>query len=54
LYASHLPRAYYVPRPFHPPRLDHPNNVWWSVQVMKLLVMQSSPASCRFLLLRSK
>jgi len=23
----------------------HPNNIWWSAQVMKLLIMQSSPAS---------
>jgi hypothetical protein len=26
----------------------------WSVQVMKLLIMQSSPASCHFLSLKSK
>jgi len=24
---------------------DHPGNVWWSVQVLKLLIMQSSPAT---------
>jgi hypothetical protein len=33
-------------RPSHPPWLDHPNNVWWSMDVMKLLAVQSSPASC--------
>jgi hypothetical protein len=27
----------------------HPNNIRWSIQVTKLLIMQSSPASCRFL-----
>jgi hypothetical protein len=34
--------------------LDHPNNTWWSVQVMKLLITQSSPISRHFLPLRSK
>jgi len=24
---------------------NHPNNIWWSVQVMKILTMQSSPVS---------
>jgi hypothetical protein len=41
-------------RPSHPPPFDHPNNSGWSVQVMKLLIMQSSPASCHFLPTRSK
>jgi len=41
--------------PSHPPWLNHPNNIiWWSVQVMKFLVTQSSSASCYFLPLRSK
>jgi hypothetical protein len=34
--------------------LDHTNNILWSVQVMELLIMQSSPASHHFLPLRSK
>jgi len=38
----------------HSPWFDHSNNIWWSVQVMKLLIMQSSLASCFFLSLRSK
>jgi hypothetical protein len=29
----------------HPLWSDHPNNIWWSLQVMKLLIMQSSSAS---------
>jgi hypothetical protein len=33
--------------------MDHPNNMWWNIQVMKLLIMQSSPA-CPFLPLTSK
>jgi len=33
---------------------DHHYNIWWSVQVMKLLIMQPLPASCHFPLLKSK
>jgi hypothetical protein len=43
-----------LPFPSHPAWFDYPNNIWWSVQDMKLLIMQSSPASCHFLPLRSK
>jgi hypothetical protein len=25
---------------------DHPNDIWWWVQIIKLLIMQSSPLSC--------
>jgi hypothetical protein len=39
--------------PSHPPWFHHPNNIWSRVQVLKLLVMQISPASCHFLSLRS-
>jgi hypothetical protein len=28
----------------HPPWFDHPNNIWWSTQVMKIIILQSSPA----------
>jgi hypothetical protein len=28
----------------HCPWFDHPNNVWWNMEVMKLLIMQTSPA----------
>jgi hypothetical protein len=41
---SHLSSACYIPCPPHPPWFDHPNNFWWSVQVMKLLIMQCFPA----------
>jgi len=30
-----------------------PTNIWWSIKLMKLLIMQSSPASRHFLTLRS-
>jgi hypothetical protein len=43
-----------MPNPHHSPSFDHPNHIWWSVQSMKLLIMQSFPASHHFLLLRSK
>jgi hypothetical protein len=28
-----------MPCPSHPPWFDHPNNIWWSVQIIKFLVM---------------
>jgi len=41
-------------RPTHLTWPDHPNNVWWRVQIMKLLIIQSFPASRHFLPLRSE
>jgi hypothetical protein len=38
----HLSRACYMPRPSHPPWFHHPNNIFRSVQVMQVLIMQSS------------
>jgi hypothetical protein len=52
LYAFFISHACYMPRPS--PWFDHPHNIWWSVQVIKLLIVQSPPASCHFLPLRSK
>jgi len=37
----------------HPPWFDYPNNIWRSVQVMKLLIIQYFLASCLFLRLSS-
>jgi hypothetical protein len=34
--------------------IDQPNNIWWGVQVIKLLSMQSSPPPCYFATLRPK
>jgi hypothetical protein len=41
----------YVLRQFHPPWVNRPDNktIWLIVQVMELLIMQSSPASHHFL-----
>jgi len=50
---SHLSHACYIPTP-HPNWFNHPNNTLLSVQVMKLLIMQPSPASHHFLTLRSE
>jgi len=46
--------AYYMHHPSHYPWFHDPNNIWWSLQDMKLLIMQSSPASRHFLPLRCK
>jgi hypothetical protein len=51
IYISHLSHAGYMLHPPHPPWFDHHNNIWWSVQIMNLFIMQSSPASCHLLLL---
>jgi hypothetical protein len=51
---SHLSHAYYMSYLSLSPWFDHPNNIWLSVQVAKLLIMQSSPASHHFLPLMSK
>jgi hypothetical protein len=45
---SQLSHACYIPRLSHTPWLEQPNNIWWRVQIMKLLIMQSSPASRHF------
>jgi hypothetical protein len=45
---------FYMLRPSYIPWLDHPNNICWNVQVMKFLIMQSSPASPHFPPLRPK
>jgi hypothetical protein len=42
---SLLSHACYMPLPSHPPWFNHPNNIWWSVQVMELLIIQCARAS---------
>jgi len=49
---SHVPYVLHA-LPFHSPWLNHPN-IRWSVHVMKLLIMQSSPDFHCFLPPRSK
>jgi hypothetical protein len=38
--------ACYVLCPSHPPGFDYPI-IWWEVEIMKILIMQFSPVSCR-------
>ena len=39
LYTSLLaPHMRYMPRPSHSFRFYHPNNIWWAVQIIKLLI----------------
>jgi len=45
----HHHNAHYMPHPSHPPYFDHSNNIWWNVQVTKLLISQPPPGSRHFL-----
>ena len=36
---SPLPHMCYMPHPSHSSWFDHPNNIWWEVQIIKLLIM---------------
>ena len=40
-----LPCMYHMPRPAHHPCIRHLNNIWWAVEIMKLLSMQFFPCS---------
>jgi hypothetical protein len=33
------PHRCYMSRPSHSSRFDHPNNIWWGVQIIKLLIV---------------
>jgi hypothetical protein len=51
---SPLPHTCHMPRPSLSSWLDHPHNIWWGVQFMKLLIMQSFLFRCYVVRLRSK
>jgi hypothetical protein len=51
LYALSLPCRLHTHCPFYPPTFDQ-LNIWPRVQIMKLLIMQFSPASFHFLCFR--
>ena len=53
LYAS-LPHTCYMPYPSQSSWLDHPSDIWWGVQSIKLVVMQSSPLPCYLVPVRLK
>ena len=48
------PHTCYIPRPSHSSWFYHPNNIWWAVQITKLLIMQFSPLPCYLVPLRPK
>ena len=41
-----LPHTCYMPHPSHSSLFRYPYNIWLGVQIIKLLVMQSSPLPC--------
>ena len=43
---SPLTLTCHMPYPSHLSLFDHLNKIWWAAQIMKLLIMQSSPVSC--------
>jgi hypothetical protein len=43
LRTSPVSHSCHTPRPSHSSQFDHPNNIWWEVQILKLLIMYSSP-----------
>jgi hypothetical protein len=53
-YISRLYHPCYMPHSSHPSWFDHSNNILWSVQVIKLLTMQSFTTFLPFLPVRSK
>ena len=54
VYTSPLHHTRYMSRPSHSSRFYHPNNIWWAVQIIKLLIMQFSPLPCYLVPLRPK
>jgi hypothetical protein len=43
LYVTLLSRTRYMLRLYHSSRFDHPKNIWWEVQIIKLIIMLLSP-----------
>jgi hypothetical protein len=43
-----------MPRPYNSSWFYHPHNIWWGVQIMKLLIMKCSPIHCYLVSLRPK
>jgi hypothetical protein len=42
IFSTTILYACYMPHPSYPPWFDHPNNIWWRVQIIKLLIIQFS------------
>ena len=54
VYTPSHPYKCYMSRPSHSFRFLHPNNIWWGVQITKLLIMCFSPYPCSLVPLRPK
>ena len=55
LYCNHaVPHTCYIPQPSQTSWFYHLNNIWWEVQVIKFLIMLSSPFLCYPVPLRPK
>ena len=52
VYTSSIPHTCCLPSPSHSSRFDHTNNIWWAVQIIKLLIMLFSPLLCHLVPLR--
>jgi hypothetical protein len=39
MYTPFLPHTCFMPHPSHSSRFDHQNNIWWGVEMIKLLSM---------------
>jgi hypothetical protein len=50
--ASVLPHVCHMTSQLTPSLFDQPNTIWWGTQIMKRLVMQSSPVPCSHVSLR--
>jgi hypothetical protein len=35
--------SFYMPQPYNSSSFNHPNNIWWSVQIIMLFIIHSSP-----------
>jgi len=51
---SPLPGMCYMPCQSHPSWVDHPNNIWWGLQIIKLLITKFSPLPWYLFSLRIK
>ena len=54
VWTSSLLHTCHMPRPSHSSWFDHPNNIWWGVQIIKLLLMQFPPLACYLFLRKTK
>jgi len=51
---SPVPHTCYMPQPSHSSWSHHPINIWWAIQIMTFLNMQSPPVPCYLVPLKPK